>query len=37
MVGWAQRPVNYYAVRNDAGRAAHVGTMAGTLRTMGRR
>jgi hypothetical protein len=37
MVGWAPRPVNYNAVRNDAGRAAHIGITAGTLRTMGRR
>lgn len=37
MVGWMQRPVNYNAVRNDAGRAAHIGFTAGTLRTMGRR
>ena len=37
MVGWAQRPVNYAAVRNDAGRAVHIGMTAGTLRTMGRR
>ena len=37
MVAWAQRPVNYGATRNDAGRAAHIGMTAGTLRTMGRR
>ena len=37
MVSWMRTPVNFGAIRNDAGRAAHIGVAAGTLRTMGRR
>ena len=37
MVSWMRAPLNFGAISNDAGRAAHIGVTAGTLRTMGRR